>query len=63
MTSTEDCLTASEWSELLALKEEISFNIAAVHPDQLAQFSKLFARTLRGKGNPVHLSHLETSPK
>lgn len=62
MISTDDYLTATEWSELLALKEEISFNIAAVHPDQLAQFSKLFARTLRGKGNPIHCSPLETSP-
>lgn len=49
----DDNLSPGEWDELFALKDAISYAPASVHPDHMERFSALFARTLRGKGNPI----------
>lgn len=49
----DDNLSPCEWDELFALKDAISYAPASVHPDRMERFTALFARTLRGKGNPT----------
>jgi hypothetical protein len=50
-TSTEE-LTIEEWDELVALKEAINTNPAAVHPDKMEKFTELLVRSLEGKCDP-----------
>lgn len=44
-------LTDPEWERLNHLRQEISFNPAAIAPADQEEFSTLFARTLAGKGD------------
>lgn len=44
-------LTTSEWEELQALREAISWNPASVHPEKMELFAELFSRSLIGKGD------------
>lgn len=46
-------LTTEEWNELVALKDQIHQNPAAVHPDKMELFTELLVRTLEGKQNPI----------
>jgi len=50
-TSTEE-LTIEEWDELVALKNAININPAAVHPDKMEKFTELLVRSLEGKCDP-----------
>ena len=44
-------LTDDEWQELVALKNLINQNPAAVHPEKMELFTALLVRTLEGKGD------------
>jgi hypothetical protein len=44
-------LSNDEWNELVALKNVINQNPAAVHPEKMELFTALFVRTLEGKGD------------
>lgn len=44
-----------EWSELVALKDVINQNPAAVHPEKMELFTALFVKSLEGKGNTTPL--------
>lgn len=46
----ENALTEEEQEELIALKKAINYNPATVHPDKQERFTKLFVKTLAGKG-------------
>lgn len=45
-------LTIEEWDELVALKNQINQNPAAVHPDKMELFTELLVRSLEGKSDP-----------
>jgi hypothetical protein len=45
-------LTADEWNELVALKDAINHNPAAVHPEKMELFTELLVRSLEGKCDP-----------
>lgn len=47
-------MNQSDWQELVALKDAISFNPATVHPDKMEKFTELFVQTLISKGNYVN---------
>lgn len=49
--STEE-LTTEEWKELVALKNAINDNPAAVHPEKMELFTELLVRSLEGKCDP-----------
>jgi len=49
--NTEE-LTAEEWKELVALKNAINDNPAAVHPEKMELFTELLVRSLEGKCDP-----------
>jgi hypothetical protein len=44
-------MTELEWTELNHLRNEISYNPAAVVPKEQEKFTRLFVETLRGKGD------------
>ena len=44
-------LSNDEWNELVALKDVINQNPAAVHPEKMELFTALLVKTLEGKGN------------
>jgi len=44
-------LTTEEWNELVALKEAINDNPAAVAPQKMELFTELLVRSLEGKGD------------
>jgi hypothetical protein len=48
-------LSNDEWSELVALKDVINQNPAAVHPEKMELFTALFVKSLEGKGNTTPL--------
>ena len=45
-------LTDAEWRELVALKEQINQNPAAVHPDKMELFTELLVRSWDAKCEP-----------
>lgn len=45
-------LTQDEWDELIVLKNAISYLPSSVHPAKMERFTQLFAKTLKGKGDP-----------
>jgi hypothetical protein len=45
-------LTTDEWDELVALKDAINHNPAAVHPEKMELFTELLVRSLEGKCDP-----------
>lgn len=44
-------LTTEEWNELIALKNAIKDNPAAVHPEKMELFTELFVRSIEGKAD------------
>lgn len=44
-------LTDEEWQELVALKDQINQNPAAVHPDKMELFTELLVRSLDWVGH------------
>ena len=44
-------LSNDEWNELVALKNVINQNPAAVHPEKMELFTALLVKSLEGKGN------------
>ena len=46
-------LTSEEWEELVALKNAINDNPAAVHPEKMELFTELLVRSLEGKCDPL----------
>ena len=44
-------LSNDEWNELVALKNVIKQNPAAVHPEKMELFTALLVKTLEGKGD------------
>lgn len=44
-------ITSEEWSELVALKNAISYNPHTVDPQSMEKFTELFVRSLDGKGD------------
>jgi hypothetical protein len=44
-------LSNDEWNELVALKDVINQNPAAVHPEKMELFTALLVKSLEGKGN------------
>jgi hypothetical protein len=48
-----DGLTKDEWDELIVLKNAISYSPSTVHPAKMERFTQLFAKSLKGKGDPV----------
>lgn len=47
-------LSNDEWNELVALKDVINQNPAAVHPQKMELFTALLVKTLEGKGDNVN---------
>jgi len=45
-------LSEEEWKELVALKDQINQNPAAVHPDKMALFTELLVRSWDAKCDP-----------
>jgi hypothetical protein len=45
-------LTDAEWKELVALKEAINQNPAAVHPEKMELFTELLVRSWDAKCEP-----------
>lgn len=45
-------LTDDEWKELVALKEQINQNPAAVHPEKMELFTQLLVRSWDAKCDP-----------
>jgi hypothetical protein len=46
-----DYLTQEEWNELNALRKAINYNPSQVCPQKMEEFTALFVRSLRGKGD------------
>ena len=44
-------LSNDEWNKLIALKDVINQNPAAVHPEKMELFTALLVKSLEGKGN------------
>jgi hypothetical protein len=51
--STNQDLTNDEWNELVALKNAINDNPAAVHPEKMELFTAFLVQSLEGKGDPL----------
>jgi hypothetical protein len=49
--TNSEYLTQEEWRELNALREAINYNPSQVCPQKMEQFTELFVRSLRGKGD------------
>ena len=60
-TGTEE-LTKEEWDELIALKNAINENPAAVHPEKMEIFTELLVRSLEGKCDPPTPKNWRGSP-
>lgn len=50
--SKNETLTDAEWKELVALKEAINENPAAVHPEKMELFTELLVRSWDAKFDP-----------
>jgi len=50
--SQQNTLTDDEWKELVALKEQINQNPAAVHPSKMELFTELLVRSWGAKCDP-----------
>jgi hypothetical protein len=48
----QDDLTQDEWDELIVLKNAITYSPSTVHPVKMERFTQLFAKSLKGKGDP-----------
>lgn len=56
MVSGIEKLSDIDWNELDCLRKEITFNPAAINPEQMERFSELFVKTIRGCGDfPPHI--------
>jgi hypothetical protein len=51
MVSGIEKISDIDWNELDFLRKEISFNPAAINPEQMERFSELFVETIRGCGD------------
>ncbi len=51
--NTKKDLTTAEWNELVALKNAINENPAAVHPEKMELFTAFLVQSLEGKGDPI----------
>lgn len=49
--STDSNLSQEEWDELVALKNAINTNPAAVHPEKMELFTELLVRSLAWVGH------------
>ena len=49
--STQKDLSNDEWNELIALKDAINQNPAAIHPEKMELFTALLVKSLEGKGD------------
>ena len=49
--NTNHDLTDAEWNELVALKNAINDNPAAVHPEKMELFTAFLVQSLEGKGD------------
>ena len=47
-------LSNDEWNEMVALKNVINQNPAAVHPQKMELFTALLVKSLEGKGDSVN---------
>ena len=54
--SSHSCLTEEEWEELVALKNQINQNPAAVHPEKMELFTQLLVRSWEEKMHPPDTS-------
>ena len=45
-------MTNEEWDEMVAIKNAINYHPAAVHPEKMEEFTRLFVQSLGGKGDP-----------
>lgn len=45
-------MTQEEWNELVALKNAINYNPAAVHPDKMELFTQLLVKSWDAKCDP-----------
>jgi hypothetical protein len=53
-------LTDEEWKELVALKEQINQNPAAVHPEKMELFTELLVRSWNAKCEPPDTTRWRT---
>ncbi len=53
-------LTEEEWKELVALKQQINQNPAAVHPEKMELFTQLLVRSWDAKCDPPDTSRWRT---
>jgi hypothetical protein len=53
-------LTDDEWRELVALKEQINQNPAAVHPEKMELFTELLVRSWDAKCDPPNTTAWRT---
>jgi hypothetical protein len=53
-------LTDAEWKELVALKEAINQNPAAVHPEKMELFTELLVRSWDAKCEPPDMTKWRT---
>jgi len=51
-----ETLSQEEWNELVALKDAINQNPAAVHPDKMELFTKLLVKSWDAKCEPTNTS-------
>jgi hypothetical protein len=49
--TNSEYLTQEEWRELNALREAINYDPSQVCPQKMEEFTSLFVRSLRGKGD------------
>jgi hypothetical protein len=49
--STQKDLSNDEWNELIALKDAINQNPAAIHPEKMELFTALLVKSLEGKSD------------
>ena len=47
-------LSNDEWNEMVALKNVINQNPAAVHPEKMELFTALLVKSLEGKGDSLN---------
>ena len=52
LRATKQNLNQDEWDELVALKNAINDNPAAVHPEKMELFTAFLVQSLEGKGDP-----------
>jgi len=58
--SQQTDLTEEEWKELVALKNQINQNPAAVHPEKMELFTELLVRSWNAKCDPPDTSTWRT---